>query len=170
MDLSRLLSAPHVIPLQNHSLSAPLRFRFSRLGLGFKLLVIVVAATVFGVLTSSAMILTLQRQQLIDTTQAAITRLSNVVEAIPTDCLSLPAGTQLGLWSVRERTEQLRGHFVLESEPGQGTRLMLTIPQDVQPGAQDVVSEAMPREAMPREVMEEINAPCRYHLCDDVPR
>jgi hypothetical protein len=81
MHLSRLLSAPLVIPLQKHSLSARIRFRLSRLGLGFKLLVIVVAVTLIGVLTSSAMILTLQRQQIIDTTQTSITRLSNSVEA-----------------------------------------------------------------------------------------
>ncbi|MBI4758186.1 MAG: GAF domain-containing sensor histidine kinase, partial [Chloroflexi bacterium] len=37
-------------------------------------------------------------------------------------------GTHLGLWSMRERVEQLGGRFELESTPGQGTKLMITIP------------------------------------------
>jgi signal transduction histidine kinase len=38
-------------------------------------------------------------------------------------------GGHLGLWSMRERVEQLGGHFVVDSAPGQGTRLKMTIPR-----------------------------------------
>ena len=37
-------------------------------------------------------------------------------------------GTHLGLWSMRERVEQLGGRFEVESAPGRGTKLMVTIP------------------------------------------
>jgi signal transduction histidine kinase len=36
-------------------------------------------------------------------------------------------GTHLGLWSMRERVEQLGGQFEIESAPGRGTKLMMTI-------------------------------------------
>jgi signal transduction histidine kinase len=37
-------------------------------------------------------------------------------------------GTHLGLWSMRERVEQLGGQFEVESAPGRGTKLVMTIP------------------------------------------
>jgi signal transduction histidine kinase len=37
-------------------------------------------------------------------------------------------GTHLGLWSMRERAVQLGGRFEIESAPGQGTALRMTIP------------------------------------------
>jgi signal transduction histidine kinase len=38
------------------------------------------------------------------------------------------AGTHVGLWSMRERVEQLGGRFEVESAPRQGTKLTMTIP------------------------------------------
>ena len=38
-------------------------------------------------------------------------------------------GGHLGLWSMRERVEQLGGRFAVESALGQGTRLKMTIPR-----------------------------------------
>lgn len=43
-------------------------------------------------------------------------------------------GTHLGLWSMRERVEQLGGRFEVESASGRGTRLMVTIPVEIQGG------------------------------------
>lgn len=37
-------------------------------------------------------------------------------------------GTHMGLWSMGERVEQLGGQFEIESAPGRGTKLMVTIP------------------------------------------
>lgn len=37
-------------------------------------------------------------------------------------------GVHLGLWSMGERVRQLGGQFEVESAPGRGTRLMVTIP------------------------------------------
>jgi len=37
-------------------------------------------------------------------------------------------GTHLGLWSMRERVEQLGGRFEVESTPGRGTKLTIIIP------------------------------------------
>ena len=36
-------------------------------------------------------------------------------------------GMHLGLWSMRERVEQLGGQFEVESAPGQGTKLVITV-------------------------------------------
>jgi signal transduction histidine kinase len=38
------------------------------------------------------------------------------------------SGTHLGLWSMRERVEQLGGRFEVESAPGRGTKLTIIIP------------------------------------------
>jgi signal transduction histidine kinase len=38
-------------------------------------------------------------------------------------------GTHLGLWSMRERVEQLGGQFEVESAPGRGTKLTITLPK-----------------------------------------
>ena len=38
-------------------------------------------------------------------------------------------GGHLGLWSMRERVEQLGGQFAVETAPGRGTRLKMTIPR-----------------------------------------
>jgi signal transduction histidine kinase len=43
-------------------------------------------------------------------------------------------GTHLGLWSMGERVEQLGGQFEVESAPGRGTKLMVTIPVEVEGG------------------------------------
>jgi signal transduction histidine kinase len=40
------------------------------------------------------------------------------------------SGEQVGLWSMRERAEQLGGEFRVESAPGQGTELSAWIPLD----------------------------------------
>ncbi|MEW6232020.1 MAG: histidine kinase [Chloroflexota bacterium] len=40
----------------------------------------------------------------------------------------------LGLWSMRERVEQLGGRFEVESAPGRGTKLVVKIPLEVQEG------------------------------------
>jgi signal transduction histidine kinase len=37
---------------------------------------------------------------------------------------------QIGLWSMRERVEQLGGEFELQSAPGQGTTLSAWVPLD----------------------------------------
>ena len=37
-------------------------------------------------------------------------------------------GTHLGLWSMRERVEQLGGRFEIESAPGAGTTARVIIP------------------------------------------
>ena len=44
------------------------------------------------------------------------------------DPQALRPGTHLGLWSMGERVEQLGGRFEMESAPGRGTKLVLTIP------------------------------------------
>jgi signal transduction histidine kinase len=36
----------------------------------------------------------------------------------------------MGLVSMRERAEALKGEFVIESEPGRGTRISVTLPVD----------------------------------------
>jgi signal transduction histidine kinase len=43
-------------------------------------------------------------------------------------------GTRLGLWSMRERVEQLGGQFEVESAPGAGTRVRAIIPLRTQGG------------------------------------
>jgi signal transduction histidine kinase len=37
-------------------------------------------------------------------------------------------GQHLGLWSMRERVEQLGGRLQIESQPGSGTTIQATIP------------------------------------------
>ena len=81
MDFARLRSAASVIPSRKHSVTERFRSHSSRPGLELKLILIVIGVTLLGVFTSSALVLTLQRQQLVETTQAAITRLSNTLEA-----------------------------------------------------------------------------------------
>ena len=41
-------------------------------------------------------------------------------------------GHHLGLWSMRERVEQLGGQFVIDSKPGTGTTIEATIPLKVE--------------------------------------
>jgi signal transduction histidine kinase len=43
------------------------------------------------------------------------------------DPLAPRSGTHLGLWSIRERVEQLGGRFEVESALGQGTKLTITV-------------------------------------------
>lgn len=52
-----------------------------------------------------------------------------VVEDDGQGCL-LPGGGGLGLLHIRERVEQLGGSLLLESEPGQGFRLSVSIPEN----------------------------------------
>ncbi len=80
MDFTRSLSVPFVTLVRKRALLARFRLRFSKPGLGLKLLVLVVGVSLTGVFASSALIVTLQRQQLTDTAQAALTRLSSGVE------------------------------------------------------------------------------------------
>ncbi len=58
----------------------PRRHAF-RFGLGFKLLILVVGASLIGVLTSSFLVLTLQRQQIEDNALSATTHLSNGIQS-----------------------------------------------------------------------------------------
>jgi signal transduction histidine kinase len=37
-------------------------------------------------------------------------------------------GRHIGLWSMRERVEQLGGQFLIQSERGQGTTIAVTLP------------------------------------------
>ncbi|MBI5305697.1 MAG: GAF domain-containing protein [Chloroflexi bacterium] len=53
----------------------------SNAGLSFKVLLIIVSVSLIGALTSSALVLTLQRQQLIDNSLSATTRLSDGIQA-----------------------------------------------------------------------------------------
>ncbi len=81
MDLSRLLSSRFVIPIPRRSADAHSGFPLFKPGLNLKLLLIVVGVSLISTLVSSFILLTFQRQQLIDHTQATITRLSNAIEA-----------------------------------------------------------------------------------------
>jgi signal transduction histidine kinase len=44
------------------------------------------------------------------------------------DAQLAPSGRGIGLWSMRERVEQLRGQFEVHSEPGQGTVVTAAVP------------------------------------------
>ena len=43
----------------------------------------------------------------------------------------LAMNTGFGIFSIRERLEQLAGHLEIESEPGRGTKITMTAPQKV---------------------------------------
>lgn len=79
MDLSRVQfhAGGYAFP----RLAARFRQHLSGYGLGVKLLVIVVGVSLIGVAASAILILSLQQQQLIATTQSAVARLSRVVNA-----------------------------------------------------------------------------------------
>ncbi len=81
MDLGRLLSKPIGIPFRANALSPHVQIRSPIRGIGLKLLLIVFGVSLFGVITSSALILTLQRQELIDSTQSSVTHLGNAIAA-----------------------------------------------------------------------------------------
>ncbi len=51
----------------------------------------------------------------------------------PEGWTSQPSGTGLGLMSMRERIEQLRGHLEITSRPGHGTRLVARVPWGATP-------------------------------------
>ncbi len=81
MDFSKLPS-PKLIPHTPRLSSEPHSgFSLFKPGLSFRLLLIVVGVSLIGMLVSSLLVLTLQRQQLIDSSEAATTRLSNAIEA-----------------------------------------------------------------------------------------
>ena len=79
MNLARLLSMPSAITVRRSegrfSISAP------KIGLSFKLLDNVIGVSLICVLATSAFVLSLQRQQLVDGAQAATNRLSTAIEA-----------------------------------------------------------------------------------------
>jgi nitrate/nitrite-specific signal transduction histidine kinase len=81
MDFSKLFSSKFVIPIPRRSAEANSPFPFFKPGLNFKLLLIVVGVSLIGMLLSSFLVLTLQRRQLIASTQAATIRLSDTIEA-----------------------------------------------------------------------------------------
>jgi nitrate/nitrite-specific signal transduction histidine kinase len=81
MDFSRLLPSRFVIPIPRRLAGAHSGFPLFKPGLNLKLLLIVVGVSLIGTLVSSFILLTFQRQQLIDHTQATITRLSNAIES-----------------------------------------------------------------------------------------
>ncbi len=81
MDFSRLLPSRFVIAIRRRSAGAHSGFPFFRPGLSLKLLLIVVGVSLIGMLLSSFLVLTLQRRQLIASTQAATIRLSDTIEA-----------------------------------------------------------------------------------------
>jgi nitrate/nitrite-specific signal transduction histidine kinase len=81
MDFSRLLPFRFVIPIPRRSTNVHSGFPLVKPGLNLKLLLIVVGVSLTGTLVSSFILLTFQRQQLIDHTQATITRLSNAIES-----------------------------------------------------------------------------------------
>jgi nitrate/nitrite-specific signal transduction histidine kinase len=70
-----------VIPIPRRSAEANSPFPFFKPGLNFKLLLIVVGVSLIGMLLSSFLVLALQRQQLINSTQAATVRLSDTIKA-----------------------------------------------------------------------------------------
>ena len=48
------------------------------------------------------------------------------------DVSAVPPGAEhMGLTSIRERTEMLRGNIKVESAPGEGTRIIVDIPAEV---------------------------------------
>ncbi len=81
MDFSRLLPSRFAISVPRRSAGVHSGFPLFKSGLSFKLLLIVVGVSLIGMLLSSFLVLTLQRQQLIDSTQAATVRLSDTIEA-----------------------------------------------------------------------------------------
>jgi nitrate/nitrite-specific signal transduction histidine kinase len=81
MDFSRLLPSRFVIAIPRRSADVHSGFPLFKPGLNLKLLLIVVGVSLIGTLVSSFILLTFQRQQLIDHTQATITRLGNAIEA-----------------------------------------------------------------------------------------
>jgi nitrate/nitrite-specific signal transduction histidine kinase len=80
MDPARLLAQPFALRVRRRLPSAPLSIPMPRLRVTLKLLM-VVGISVLGVLASSGLVLLLQRQQLIDTTQVAMTHSSTVIAA-----------------------------------------------------------------------------------------
>lgn len=81
MDFSRLLPSRFVIAIRRRSAGAHSGFPLFKPGLSLKLLLIVVGVSLINVLVSSFLVLTLQRRQLIESTQAATIRLSDTIEA-----------------------------------------------------------------------------------------
>jgi nitrate/nitrite-specific signal transduction histidine kinase len=81
MDFSRLPSSRFVIPIPRRSADSKSCFPLFKPGLNLKLLLIVLGVSLINVLVSSFLVLTLQRRQLIESTQAATIRLSDTIEA-----------------------------------------------------------------------------------------
>jgi nitrate/nitrite-specific signal transduction histidine kinase len=81
MDFSRLLPSRFVTAIPRRSADVHSGFPLFKPGLNLKLLLIVVGVSLINVLVSSFLVLTLQRRQLIESTQAATIRLSDTIEA-----------------------------------------------------------------------------------------
>jgi hypothetical protein len=74
MNFSKLLSTPLALSRFKYLGESRSGFTFLKLGLSLKLLLIVVGISLIGVLASSFLVLTLQRQQLIDSAETATVR------------------------------------------------------------------------------------------------
>ncbi len=81
MDFSKLITFNFMVPTPKRSAESRSGFVLSKPGLSFKLLLIVVGVSMLGVLVSALLVLSLQRQQLIDSAEKATTRLGNAVAA-----------------------------------------------------------------------------------------
>ncbi len=112
VDASRLRTLSSHISLFGRILPSPAGFDVARIGLRFKLLVLVVGVSLIGVIASSALVLTLQRQQLIDAAVAGTDDLSDVVRAslehamLHNDDVALM--NMVGSMSGREAVESIR--------------------------------------------------------------
>ncbi len=80
MNISRLVPFNFAIPSRRFSGKAAPGLALFKLGLNGKILLIAVSVSLTGVLASSFFVLTLQRQQLIDSTETATMHLSNVIK------------------------------------------------------------------------------------------
>ncbi|MFT7673496.1 MAG: two-component system nitrate/nitrite sensor histidine kinase NarX [Gammaproteobacteria bacterium] len=60
-------------------------------------------------------------------------------QGLPAETQPSKPGEQIGLKSMKERASRIKAEFILESEPGEGTRLLLDINPDV-PMPEDVIS------------------------------
>lgn len=68
--------------------------------------------------------------------------LSVVDEGQGFDAQAPRSGNHLGLWSMQKRVEQFGGHFQVESEPGEGTRLSVSLPLETPPGPAAPIGES----------------------------
>ncbi len=81
MNFSRFIPFNSAIPTQRRSAEAKSGFALFKPGLGVKIMLIAVGVSLIGVVASSFFVLTLQRQQLIDSSLTATRQLSNTIKA-----------------------------------------------------------------------------------------